>query len=99
MFNVGCVPPAAVAVPGGLPLPLEADTPQSRRPRPDPNQLSPWVWAWKLAMHTGIPSPPGDLLQGMLGHHLQCMLGYHTPVNRITEACENITLHQLRCGR
>ena len=23
--------------------------------------------------------PPGDLLQGMLGYHLQCMLGYHPP--------------------
>ena len=26
------------------------------------------------ALHAGIP-PPGDLLQGMLGYHLQCMLG------------------------
>ena len=24
-------------------------------------------------------TPPGDLLQGMLGYHLQCMLGYHPP--------------------
>ena len=43
--------------------------------------------------------PPGDLLQGMLGYHLQCMLGYHPPVNRITDTCKNITLPQLRCGR
>ena len=25
--------------------------------------------------------------------------GIHPPVNRITDACENITLPQLRCGR
>ena len=23
--------------------------------------------------------PPGDLLQGMLGYHMQCMLGYRSP--------------------
>ena len=29
---------------------------------------------------------PGDpLLQGMLGYHLQCMLGYYPPVNRMTD--------------
>ena len=41
---------------------------------------------------------PGDL-QGMLGYHLQCMLGYHPPplpVNRIINTCKNITLPQLR---
>ena len=44
--------------------------------------------------------PTGDLLQGMLGYLLQCMLGYTPPpVNRITHACKNITLAQLRCGR
>ena len=41
-------------------------------------QLLPWVWAWKPGRHAGIP-PPGDLLQGMLGYHMQCMLGYHPP--------------------
>ena len=48
------------------------------------------------------PPPPGDLLQGMLGYHLQCMLGYHPAppsMNRITDTCKNITLPQLRCGR
>ena len=49
----------------------------------------------------GYHHPP---LQGMLGCHLQCMLGYHhhpppRPVNRMTDACENITFPQLRCGR
>ena len=46
--------------------------------------------------------PGGCLAEGCLP---QCMLGYtppetHTPlVNRITDACENITFPQLRCGR
>ena len=32
---------------------------------------------------------PRDLLQGMQGYHLQCMLGYHPPppVNRILDTC------------
>ena len=38
--------------------------------------------------------PPGDL-QGMLGYHLQGMLGY-PPLNKITDACKNITFPQLR---
>ena len=46
-------------------------------PRPGPS-TSPWVWAWRPAWHAGIPPPPGDL-QGILGYHLQCMLGYHPP--------------------
>ena len=55
-------------------------------------QLPPWVWAWKPARHAGIP--PGDLLQGMLGYHLQCMLGYPTPpVDRHTRVKHN--LHKL----
>ena len=41
------------------------------------------------ARHSGIAHP---LLQGMLGYHLQCMLGYHPhPVNRMTDTCKNIT--------
>ena len=51
---VGCVPPAAVAVPGG-----------GLHQAPPPEQAPP-------------PLPP---------------------LNRITDACENITLPQLRCGR
>ena len=31
-------------------------------------------------------TPPQDLLQGMLGYHLQCMMGYHPPpMNRMTD--------------
>ena len=37
-----------------------------RPPWPDPS-TSPW----KPARHAGIPPLPGDLLQGMLGYHLQ----------------------------
>ena len=69
-------------------------------PGPDPPQLPPWVWAWKPARHAGIPLPPQDLLQGMLGYHLQSMHAWIAPpVNRIKDACENITLPQLRSGR
>ena len=34
-----------------------------------------------------------------LGGLPQCMLGYTLPVDRMTDACKNITLLQLRCGR
>ena len=45
-------------------------------------------------------TPSRDLLQGMLGYHLQCMMGYHCPlVNRITDMRKNITLPQLCCRR
>ena len=72
------------------------------------------VWAWRppparpLNFHPGCGPgdlegmlgyhTPRDLLQGILGYHLQCMLEYHPPVNRITGTCKNITLPQLRCG-
>ena len=60
-------------------------------PGPDPLQLPPWVWAWR---------PPGDLLQGMLGYHLECILGYYTPpVDRMTDTCKNITFANFVCGR
>ena len=49
-------------------------------------QTTPTPW------HAGIAHNP--LLQGMLGYHLQYMLGYHPPVNRITNRCKNITLPQ-----
>ena len=42
---------------------------------------------------------PGRCLPGGRGCLPQCMLGYTPPVNKITDACENITLPQLRCGR
>ena len=29
----------------------------------------------------------------------QCILGYTPPLDRMTDACENITLPQLSCGR
>ena len=59
---VGCVPPAAVAVPGGSPGRGGLQAP-------------------------GTPpgaDPPADT---------------PPPINRMTDACENITLPQLRCGR
>ena len=71
-ITVGCVPPAAVAVRGGLHTPHGtrhppgADTLPKQTPYmwawrppswPDPPQLPPWVWAWKPARHAGIPPP------------------------------------------
>ena len=54
------------------PLGVGLETPQGQTP-----QLPPWLWAWKPARHAGI-APPGDL-QGMLGYHLQFMLGCVLP--------------------
>ena len=42
---------------------------------------------------------PWDLLQGMLGYHLQYMLGYHPPVDRMTDMCKNITFANFVCGQ
>ena len=111
---VGCVPPAAVDITGGLHAPPGADPPgrhpppEQAPPRPDPPQLPPWMWAWTRspstppldvglgletckACHAGIPPPL----------ETWCKACWDTttppPVNRITDACENITLPQLRC--
>ena len=66
---VGCIPPTAVAILGGLhETPPQEQTPGSRHPPAARHAGLP------PAMHAGI-APPGDLLQGMLGYHLQCMLG------------------------
>ena len=108
---VGCVPSAAVAVLGGVCLSACWDTPQVWAWRHPPGcgpgdtppgvglETPPQVWAWRHPS-VGLKTQPGDLLQGMLGYHLQCMLGYpNPPVNRITDTCKNITLPKLRCGR
>ena len=44
-----------------------------RPSKPDPSN-SPWVWSWKPARHAGVHTPPD--LQGILGYHLQGLLGY-----------------------
>ena len=79
---VGCVPPAAVAIQGGLPqCMLGYTTPPGCGPG-DPPQM----WAWR---------PPSGYLQCMLRYHLQCMLGYHPLWTEfLTHASENITLPQ-----
>ena len=90
---VGYVPPAAVAIGGGVclsacwdtpPLGVGLETPQAR-----PLNFPLGCGLGNLQSMLGC-HPPGDLLQSMLGYHLQCMLGYHpTPVNRITDTCKN----------
>ena len=104
----GCGPGDPPGV--GLETPLGAGL---ETPRPDPStsplgvglethhpgqtpQLPPWVWAWRPTKHAGIPPFPRDL-QGMLGYHLQCKLGYHTTplcTEFLTHTTENIILPQ-----
>ena len=68
-----CLSACWVIPPRGVGL----ETPSGQTP-----QLPPWVWAWRPARHAGIPPspPPRDLLQSMLGYHLQCILGYLHPL-------------------
>ena len=57
------------------PLGVDLETP----PPVQTPQLPPWVWAWRPARYVGIPPPPTQDLQGMLGYHLQWMLGIPAP--------------------
>ena len=50
-----------------------------------------------LGVYLGGVCLGGVCLGGCLPHPLPA--DTHTPVNRITDACENITLPQLRCGQ
>ena len=84
--------PQPQARPLNFPLGVGLETPAAQTP-----QLPPWVWAWRPARHAGLPPPPPGYLQGMLGYHLQCMLGYYHPpmwTEFLTHASENITLPQ-----
>ena len=51
-----------------------------RPPWPDPPQLPSWVWTWR----SPLPDPP-KLPLGCGPGNLQGMLGYHPPVNRMTD--------------
>ena len=56
-------------------------------------KLPSWVWVWIPPWPDSSTCPlrrPGNL-QGMLGYHLQCMLG-HPPMNRITDTCKKHNL-------
>ena len=46
---------------------------------PDPPNFPSGCGHGNLQGMLGYPPTPRDLLQGMLGYHLQCMLGYHGP--------------------
>ena len=85
---VGCVPPSAVAVwggvstpPGQIPLNFPLVWAWRPPPWPDPPQLPPWQWAWKCARDAGILHPPRSR---------------HPPpwTEFLTHACENIALPQ-----
>ena len=88
--------------PSGTPHPQDqAHTPARDQPLPPGNRhhppgpgTPPWTRHSPLEqaplqeqtpLGTGTPPPPDQ--------------APHPPVNRITDACENITLPQLRCGR
>ena len=102
---LGCVPSATVAVcfwgevstptpwqqtPLGADPPQEQtpweQTPPEQTPRQDPPRADP-----REQTTLQIRPPPGDLLQGMLGYHLQGMLGYCPPPRGQTDTCKNIT--------
>ena len=97
---VGCVLPAAVAVGEGLPQCMLGYPPVCGPGDPpmcgpgDPPWVWSWqdpptqVWSWQDPPRCGPGDPPGDLLQGMLGYHLQCMLEYHPPPRGQTDTCK-----------
>ena len=49
-------------------------------PQPDPSTSPLGVDLETCKACWDTTPPPGDLLQGILGYHLQCILGYHTPL-------------------
>ena len=71
--------------PPGADTPLGADTPSPQKQTPPQQtpprsrhpleQTHPWSRHTPLEQTPQSRHPPGDLLQGMLGYHLQCMLG------------------------
>ena len=87
---VGCVPPAAVAIPGGggLYTPLGADPPREQTP-PGSRHLQGWAWRPPLArspstypLDVGLETPLArspKLPPGCGSGNLQGMLGYHPP--------------------
>ena len=109
---VGCIPPAcwpylpACSVPGGLDL-IPLNFPLGCGPGSDPPQFPPWVWDWRgglllggssswgVGVYSWGVSPPGGYARGVVSQHA---LRQTPPVDRITDACKNITLPQLRCG-
>ena len=80
-LGVGLETPPGVAwrpSPGHTPQypPLGVGLETPCRPDPSTSPLGVDLETCKACWDT---SPPRDLLQGMLGYHLQCMLGYHPP--------------------
>ena len=106
---VGCVPPAAVVVRGvylvwgGVPGPggctwFPGGVPGPGGVVPGPMGVGvsgPGGCTWS----GGVPGPGGCLTWSWGGVSQHALRQTHPPVNRITDACENITLPQLRCGR
>ena len=58
------------------------------------------TWSWGVPGLGGVPGPGGIPGPGGCTWSQGVYLPRHSPtVDRITDACENITLPQLRCGR
>ena len=55
------------------------------------------AWSWGGAWSQGVPGTGGCLVLG--GGGIPACTEADPPVNRITDACKNITLPQLCCGR
>ena len=58
-----------------------------------------WAWGCVFQHTLGWGGSVQGVVPAQRGCLAQCMLGYTPPVDRMTDACENITLPQLRCGR
>ena len=74
--------------PSTFPLGVGLETPLARSLNFPPG-CGPGNLQGMLGYHP--PPSPGDLLQGMLGYHLQWMLGCHPPLDRMTDTCKNLT--------
>ena len=97
---VGCVPSAALAVPGGLPR--VGGLPRAGC-RPEGGCLPAWrsvsvcqgvCLPRGVHLPRGVCLPRGDVCLPRWG-----VSARHPPVNRITDSCKNITLPPLCCGR
>ena len=90
---VGCVPSAAVPVEGGCIL---ACTGHERCV--SQHALGREGCVSQLALGRGVSAQGVSAQGGVYWGLPESVCHTHPPVNRMTDACENITFPQLRCG-